>query len=108
MSYVRRNVLYGRTFLGDADLADQCARWLAEVANRRVHGTTKAVPAVRFAQEEQAVLQPLAARPYRSLLLPPEAASAPRRPVPPPVIVERRALTAYAELLATPAYPEVS
>ena len=32
-------------------------RWLDEIANVRVHGTTKAVPAVRLA-EEQAVMLP--------------------------------------------------
>jgi transposase len=107
VGYVRRNFLYGRTFLGDADLADQCARWLSEIANQRVHGTTKAVPAARFAQDEQALLQPLAARPYHSLLLAPEAPPAPRRSLAPAVAVERRALTAYAELLTPGAYAEV-
>ncbi len=107
VSYVRRNFLYGRTFLGDADLADQCARWLAEVANQRVHGTTKAIPAVRFAHEEQAVLQPLALRPYRSLVFGPAAPPVAVRPVAPPVTVERRALTAYAALVAPSAYAEV-
>ena len=42
----------------------------ATVANVRVHGTTREVPQVRFERDERAVLQPLAARPYRSLLLP--------------------------------------
>jgi transposase len=112
VSYLRRNFLYGRTFLGDADLADQCARWLTEVANQRMHGTTKAVPAIRCVQDEQPVLQPLAARPYRSLLLTPELApdrdsrEAPAlsvQPMVPPVSVERRALATYAELLTAPA-----
>ena len=31
-------------------------RWLDEIANRRVHGTTKAVPAVRLAQERAVML----------------------------------------------------
>jgi transposase len=102
VSYLRRNFLYGRTFLGDADLADQCARWLNEVANQRVHGTTREVPAVRFARDEQAVLQPLAARPYRSLLLPLASVPSQRPPRrrPPPIAVERRALTVYGGLLA--------
>jgi transposase len=98
VSYLRSSFLYGRTFLGDGDLADQCTRWLAEVANPRVHGTTKAVPQVRFEAVERAVLLPLAARPYRSLLLVPEAAPPAQRPQSSPVVVERRALTAYAAL----------
>jgi hypothetical protein len=95
---LRSSFLYGRTFLGDGDLADQCMRWLAEVANPRVHGTTKAVPQVRFDTVERAALLPLAARPYRSLLLVPEAPPPGKRPVVIPVAVERRALAAYAEL----------
>jgi transposase len=108
VSYVRRNFLYGRTFLGDADLADQCACWLSEIANQRVHGTTKVVPAIRFTEEEQAVRQPLAARPYHSLVLGPAAPPSARVAQAPPVPVERRALTAYAELVAPGAYAEVS
>ena len=42
----------------DAELANaHVRRWLDEVANARVHATTKAVPAVRLA-EEQAVMLP--------------------------------------------------
>src|SRR6059036_1873974 len=52
---------------GDADLADQCARWLIR-ANQRVHGTTHVVPLSRLAEEQAAIL-PLATRPYRSLVL---------------------------------------
>jgi transposase len=98
--YLRENFLYGRTFLGDADLADQCTRWLAAVANPRIHGTTKEPPRLRFTRDELATLQPLAARPYRSLVLHTAAAPtpvAPRSPVP-RVAVERRALTQYGTL----------
>ena len=96
--YLRDNFLYGRTFLGDADLSEQLTRWLSEVANQRVHGTTREIPAVRFAREERAALQPLAARPYRSLVLPPPAPPrTPRVPVP-HVAVERRGLATYAAL----------
>ena len=96
--YLRENFLYGRTFLGDADLAEQCTRWLAR-ANQRVHGTTRVTPLSRLA-EEQAALRPLAARPYRSLVLVPPAAPAPRPPRVAPVAVERRALTTYSQLVA--------
>jgi transposase len=100
VSYVRSSFLYGREFLGDADLADQCTRWLADVANVRRHGTTGERPVERFRRDEQAALQPLAARPYRSLvLLPPRAEAATTRTVP-HVAVERRALAQYGALLA--------
>ena len=103
--YLRESFLYGRTFLGDADLNAQAAHWLATVANARVHGTTKAVPAERFATEEQATLQALPARPYRSLVVEarvPTAAIRPRATTTlPHVAVERRSLAAYAALAET-------
>jgi len=97
--YLRANFLYGRELLGDADLQAQCATWLTEVANARLHGTTGAIPAVRFVTEELPALRPCPSRCYRSLI------PAPVRPLPPrerpvPVAVERRALTAYAALVA--------
>lgn len=109
VGYVRGNFVYGRDFLGDADLADQCQRWLDETANVRVHGTTREVPRVRFERDERAVLQPLASRPYCSLVLPPERparASRPRRvalgvSAHPRVDVERRALHAYDTYVET-------
>lgn len=100
VSYLRSSFLDGRQFLGDADLADQCTRWLAEVANVRLHGTTGERPAERFARDELAALQPLAPRPYRSLVLvPPCEPVATTRSVP-HVAVERRALAHYGALLA--------
>lgn len=105
VGYLRTNFFYGRTFLNDADLQAQAARWMTEVANQRVHGTTKEVPAVRFVRDERATLLPLAARPYRSLVLLPETPRAvgPAGPCParvPDVTVERRALTSYSALAA--------
>jgi transposase len=97
VGYLRGNFLYGRTFLGDADLADQCSRWLVR-ANQRVHGTTHVVPLSRL-PEEQATFLPLAARPYRSLILQPPPPPAPRPARPAPVPVERRALATYSQLL---------
>jgi len=97
VSYLRRSFLYGREFLGDDDLDAQCRTWLETVANVRIHGTTREVPLVRFAREEQAVLHPLAARPYQPLVLP--AARRPVAPAPrtvPRVTVERRPLRVYA------------
>jgi hypothetical protein len=95
--YVRENLVYGRTFLNDADLAEQCADWLDRVANARVHGTTHEPPRARFDRDERAQLQPLPARRYTSLVLDAPAMAAPRRPRP-LIPVEKRSLTAYARL----------
>jgi transposase len=97
VGYLRGNFLYGRTFLGDADLADQCARWL-ERANHRVHGTTRVVP-LRRLPEDQAAFLPLAPRPYRSLILTPLPPPTPPRARRAPVPVERRALATYTAVL---------
>jgi transposase len=97
--YVRENLVYGRTFLNDADLAQQCTDWLARVANVRVHGTTQERPCERFDREERAQLQPLPARRYTSLVLEAPAVAAPPTCRPRPVVaVEKRPLTAYARL----------
>lgn len=96
--YLRGSFLYGRTFLSDADLNAQAAHWLDTVANPRVHATTRAVPAERFRSEEHALLQPLPARPYQSLVLGP-IAPRPSAPIAMPrIVVERRSLQAYAAL----------
>lgn len=55
VGYIKRSFLEGRTLADLDDLNAQLTYWLATVANARVHGTTKAIPAVRFA-EEQSVL----------------------------------------------------
>lgn len=98
IGYVRGNFLYGRTFLGDADLDDQAARWLDEVANVRRHGTTHEAPRLRFERDEHATLLPLALRPYQPLL-----PLTPRRPVSrttiPQIPVEQRSLTTYVDLV---------
>lgn len=88
--YLRESFLYGREFVGDGDLAAQADAWVTDLANARVHGTTREVPRARFARDERAVLQPLAARPYRPLVLPGDG---PRRPIPrcePRVVPSRR------------------
>lgn len=96
--YLRHNFLYGRTFLGDGDLEDQCTRWLRDVANVRVHGTLHERPVDRWATTERGALQPLAARPYQSVLLPATAPTPGVDHVTPHVAVEQRALATYAAL----------
>jgi transposase len=55
VGYVKRSFLEGRSFTDLADLNAQLTQWLLTVANQRVHGTTKAVPAVRFEEEMSAL-----------------------------------------------------
>jgi transposase len=103
--YVRGSFFYGREFLNDADLNQQGMLWLDRVANVRIHYTTKERPYERFLRDEQPVLQPLAARPYVSLVLPaqtelelPTSFPAQR----PAIAVERRPLSAYTDLIGGP------
>ena len=75
----------------DAELANaHVRRWLDEVANARVHATTKAVPAVRLAEE-------------RAVMLPAPALKAAGRAVPQrvalPVESLQHPLSVYDELL---------
>ena len=97
--YLRGNFVYGRTFLQDGDLDHQRQLWLEQVANVRVHGTTRERPRVRFDREERFLLQPLAPRRYTSLVLDRASPTAPaRRPPRPVVAVDKRPLAAYARL----------
>ena len=102
--YLRSNFVYGREFIGDADLDAQRLAWLDGVANVRTHRTTQCVPRMRFEAEEREQLQPLATRAYRPLVLPVERTT--RRTAPhllaptvPSVVVERRGLERYQQLI---------
>jgi transposase len=98
--YVRQSFFYGREFVSDDDLNARAERWLATVANVRMHRTTKERPIDRLERVERAHLKPLAPTRYRSLVLPPAAESQrrPRRPGVPTVRVERRPLQVYARI----------
>lgn len=115
VGYLRDNFLYGREFLGDADVNAQVADWLERTANARLHGTTKEVPRTRFARDEAAVLLPLALRPYRPVVLPdvaPRTRVLPTRHVAasalPQVEVERRSLATYQALTVLSESTEVA
>lgn len=103
ISYVRGNFLYGREFVGDGDLDTQRLHWLEHTANVRLHQTIQEQPIVRFERDERAVLQPLPARPYHSLVLDrtPQSSGDTQIYAPqiPEFAVERRPLSAYAELV---------
>lgn len=101
--YVRRNLVYGREFAGDADLNAQAEWWLGRVANVRRHGTTGERPVDRFERDEREALGPLAPRPYHSAALPAESSRASKTPrlassAVPQVEVERRPLSEYARI----------
>lgn len=96
--YVRDNFVYGREFLGDGDLEAQCRQWLERTANVRMHRTIQEPPLARFERDERAHLQPLAARPYQSLVLVEPPRPALRRHPAPRIAVERRSLVTYARL----------
>src|SRR6266571_4601402 len=62
--YVQGNFFAGETFLDLADARPEMAAWLV-VANARVHGSTRQVPAVVFAAQEAPCLLPAPAERYQ-------------------------------------------
>lgn len=56
VSYLRQAFFYGRSFRDLTDVNAQCAAWLGEVANRRLHGTTGEAPATRLERERHQLL----------------------------------------------------
>jgi transposase len=63
VGYVKGNAIAGRSFPSWAALEAHLARWMREVADTRVHGTTGEAPVARFERDEAAALRPLAGRP---------------------------------------------
>jgi transposase len=62
VGYVKRNAIAGHRFASLEDLQAHLARWMREVADVRVHGTTGEAPMARFEREERAALRPLPAK----------------------------------------------
>jgi len=62
VGYVKHNALAGRSFVSFGELQRHLAQWMIEVADERVHGTTKEKPIVRFERDERQALRPLPAR----------------------------------------------
>lgn len=58
VGYVKRNAIAGHRFASLEELHAHLQRWLREVADVRVHGTTGEAPVVRF-EREAAALTPL-------------------------------------------------
>ena len=63
VGYVKHNALAGRSFASFAELERHLATWQVEVADQRIHGTTREQPGVRFERDERVALRPLPTRP---------------------------------------------
>lgn len=59
IKYLQGNFIAGRQFGSVNDMKRQLKEWMETYANKRIHGTTRKVPAVVFANEEKKKLQPL-------------------------------------------------
>jgi transposase len=70
IKYLRTSFFYGRTFHGIDDVRAQAARWLTDVANARIHGTTRERPADRLLVE-RARLRALPEHPFDTDLVVP-------------------------------------
>lgn len=62
VGYVKRNAIAGHRFASLEELRAHLVRWLREVADVRVHGTTGEAPIERFERDERAALKPLQAK----------------------------------------------
>lgn len=72
--YLRQNFLAGREMQDLDTLNREVARWLAEVANVRLHATTRRRP-VDLLAEERSLLGPLPSHPYDTRIVVPLRAS---------------------------------
>jgi transposase len=66
VKYVKNNALKGRSFASMAELNRFLAEWETQVADQRIHGTTRQQVGHRFEQVERAALQSLPALPFPS------------------------------------------
>jgi transposase len=62
VGYVKHNALAGRAFPSFEALRRHLVRWAVEVADQRIHRTTRERPADRFERAERAALRPLPGR----------------------------------------------
>ena len=62
VGYVKRNAIAGHRFASQEELQAHLVRWMREVADVRVHGTTAEPPIARFERDERGALSPLAAK----------------------------------------------
>jgi len=62
VGYVKRNAIAGHRFASLEELQAHLVRWMREVADVRIHGTTAEPPIGRFERDERQALAPLAAK----------------------------------------------
>jgi transposase len=67
VKYVKRNFFAGRQGQDFVETARLLARWVEEIANARVHGTTQQKPDEVFESDERAALLPLPARRFEPI-----------------------------------------
>ena len=58
VKYVKQDCFYGERFESRQALEDHVQEWLAQVANRRIHGSTGQPPEQLFKRDEQSQLKP--------------------------------------------------
>ena len=58
VKYVKNNFFYGESFQDWEHMENELQSWLENVANPRIHGTTKQVPKEVFQNQEQSLLKP--------------------------------------------------
>jgi DNA replication protein DnaC/transposase len=63
VGYVKHNALAGRSFDSFGELLRHLSKWMVEVADERIQGTTREKPSVRFQRDERQALRPLPRRP---------------------------------------------
>lgn len=59
VGYVKRNAIAGHRFASLEELQAHLTRWMRDVADVRVHGTTGEAPIARFERDERSALRPL-------------------------------------------------
>lgn len=62
VGYVKRNAIAGHRFASLEELQAHLVRWMREVADVRLHGTTAEPPIARFDRDERGALSPVAAK----------------------------------------------
>jgi transposase len=68
VKYVKRNFFRGRDGSDAAEVARELARWVIQIADQRLHGTTQRKPGDVFVEVERQHLRALPALPYESVI----------------------------------------
>lgn len=64
IKYVKNNALAGRSYASLAALNESLRHWESQIADQRIHGTTRRQVGICFTQDEKPALQPLPALPF--------------------------------------------